>query len=97
MFTEGILMQCRVHATVRVRFFTQVCYPKATDKPLYNGLVTQCKSLGLPFRDWASIKVGHHRLLHLSIDIHSGTAQAAACSVLRMQNASIFSISSDEH
>jgi hypothetical protein len=28
---------------------TQVCYPKPTDKPLYNGLVTQCKSLGLPF------------------------------------------------
>ena len=26
-----------------------VCYPKPTDKPLYNGLVTQCRSLGLPF------------------------------------------------
>lgn len=26
-----------------------MCYPKPTDKPLYNGLVTQCKSLGLPF------------------------------------------------
>jgi hypothetical protein len=27
----------------------QVCYPKPTDKPLYNGLVTQCKALGIPF------------------------------------------------
>lgn len=27
----------------------QVCYPKPTDKSLYNGLVTQCQSLGLPF------------------------------------------------
>jgi NAD(P)H-hydrate epimerase len=26
-----------------------VCYPKPTDKPLYNGLVTQCKALGIPF------------------------------------------------
>ncbi|KIY96224.1 hypothetical protein MNEG_11737, partial [Monoraphidium neglectum] len=26
-----------------------ICYPKPTDKPLYNGLVTQCKSLGIPF------------------------------------------------
>jgi NAD(P)H-hydrate epimerase len=26
-----------------------VCYPKPTDKPLYNGLVTQCKALGMPF------------------------------------------------
>eukprot|EP00878_Enallax_costatus_P008270 GHUV01008646.1.p1 GENE.GHUV01008646.1~~GHUV01008646.1.p1 ORF type:complete len:545 (+),score=109.88 GHUV01008646.1:3292-4926(+) len=27
----------------------KVCYPKPTDKPLYNGLVTQCKSLGISF------------------------------------------------
>jgi NAD(P)H-hydrate repair Nnr-like enzyme with NAD(P)H-hydrate epimerase domain len=27
----------------------QICYPKPTDKPLYNGLVTQCRSLGIPF------------------------------------------------
>jgi hypothetical protein len=27
----------------------QVCYPKPTDKPLYNGLVTQCRALGIPF------------------------------------------------
>jgi NAD(P)H-hydrate repair Nnr-like enzyme with NAD(P)H-hydrate epimerase domain len=26
-----------------------VCYPKPTDRPLYNGLVTQCRSLGIPF------------------------------------------------
>lgn len=25
-----------------------VCYPKPTDRPLYNGLVTQCRSLGIP-------------------------------------------------
>ncbi|WIA28016.1 hypothetical protein OEZ86_010604 [Tetradesmus obliquus] len=25
----------------------QVCYPKPTDKPLYSGLVTQCKALGI--------------------------------------------------
>lgn len=29
--------------------FLQVCYPKQTQKPLYAGLVTQCKSLGVPF------------------------------------------------
>lgn len=27
----------------------QVCYPKPTDRPLYNGLVTQCRALGIPF------------------------------------------------
>jgi hydroxyethylthiazole kinase-like uncharacterized protein yjeF len=27
----------------------QICYPKPTSKPLYDGLVTQCKSLQLPF------------------------------------------------
>jgi NAD(P)H-hydrate epimerase len=26
-----------------------VCYPKPTDRPLYNGLVTQCRSLGVNF------------------------------------------------
>ncbi|EFN55311.1 hypothetical protein CHLNCDRAFT_134278 [Chlorella variabilis] len=26
-----------------------ICYPKPTDRPLYNGLVTQCRSLGIPF------------------------------------------------
>ena len=26
-----------------------ICYPKPTDRPLYNGLVTQCASLGIPF------------------------------------------------
>eukprot|EP00877_Chromochloris_zofingiensis_P011474 jgi/Chrzof1/6580/Cz19g01230.t1 len=30
-------------------YSVQVCYPKPTDKPLYNGLVTQCKALGIPF------------------------------------------------
>jgi NAD(P)H-hydrate repair Nnr-like enzyme with NAD(P)H-hydrate epimerase domain len=28
-----------------------ICYPKPTDKALYNGLVTQCQSLALPFVD----------------------------------------------
>ena len=27
----------------------QICYPKPTDKPLFNGLVKQCKNLGIPF------------------------------------------------
>ena len=27
----------------------QVCYPKPTDKPLFNGLVTQCQQLHIPF------------------------------------------------
>jgi pyridoxal 5'-phosphate synthase / NAD(P)H-hydrate epimerase len=27
----------------------QICYPKPTSKSLYDGLVTQCKSLQLPF------------------------------------------------
>ena len=26
-----------------------ICYPKPTNKPLYNGLVTQCRALGIPF------------------------------------------------
>jgi NAD(P)H-hydrate repair Nnr-like enzyme with NAD(P)H-hydrate epimerase domain len=26
-----------------------VCYPKPTDRALYNGLVVQCKSLDIPF------------------------------------------------
>ena len=26
-----------------------MCYPKPTDRALYNGLVVQCKSLGIPF------------------------------------------------
>lgn len=29
----------------------QVCYPKRTNKPLYQGLVTQLESLKLPFLD----------------------------------------------
>eukprot|EP00798_Chlamydomonas_sp_ICE-L_P003677 gene3677-13751_t len=37
-----------------------LCYPKPTDKPLYNGLVTQCKSLGLPFNEWGSIKMSDY-------------------------------------
>jgi NAD(P)H-hydrate epimerase len=36
--------------------FLQICYPKRTDKPLYHGLVTQCKSLGLSFREAEEIK-----------------------------------------
>lgn len=32
-----------------------ICYPKPTDKPFYNGLVTQCKSLGIPFIDDSNI------------------------------------------
>jgi hypothetical protein len=35
----------------------QVCYPKPTDKGLYNGLVTQAKSLGLAMPDWPKIQV----------------------------------------
>ena len=30
-------------------YAVDVVYPKPTDRPLYNGLVTQCKSLGLRF------------------------------------------------
>jgi pyridoxal 5'-phosphate synthase / NAD(P)H-hydrate epimerase len=29
----------------------QICYPKPTKKPLYDGLVVQCKSLQIPFID----------------------------------------------
>ena len=29
----------------------QICYPKQSKKPLFEGLVTQCKSLKLPFVD----------------------------------------------
>ena len=38
----------------------QVCYPKPTDKPLYNGLVTQCLSLDIPFVD--AVAVGEQPL-----------------------------------
>lgn len=31
------------------RYSVTICYPKPTDRPLYNGLVTQCRSLGIPF------------------------------------------------
>lgn len=34
----------------------QVCYPKPTDKPLYSGLVTQCRALALPFISVDSLK-----------------------------------------
>eukprot|EP00898_Chlorokybus_atmophyticus_P004946 jgi/Chlat1/5452/Chrsp36S05420 len=30
-------------------YTVEVCYPKRTDKPTYNGLVVQCESLGVPF------------------------------------------------
>lgn len=33
----------------------QVVYPKPTDKPLYNGLMTQCRTLGIPFPDWQAL------------------------------------------
>jgi len=34
----------------------QILYPKPTDKPLYNGLVTQAKALGVPLLTWADVK-----------------------------------------
>lgn len=41
--------QCsQLFCTIRL-MTTQVCYPKRTSKPLYQGLVTQLESLGLPF------------------------------------------------
>ena len=33
-----------------------VCYPRRTDKPLYNGLVTQLDSLGIPFLSAAEVE-----------------------------------------
>ncbi|PNH06863.1 Pyridoxine/pyridoxamine 5'-phosphate oxidase [Tetrabaena socialis] len=33
----------------------QVCYPKPTDKPLYNGLVKQISALGIPLVPWAQL------------------------------------------
>lgn len=38
-------------------YSVSICYPKPTDKPLYNGLVTQCKSLGIPFINHSNITV----------------------------------------
>ena len=34
----------------------QILYPKPTQKPLYEGLVTQCKSLSLPFPTWDDVQ-----------------------------------------
>lgn len=42
-------------------YAVSICYPKPTDKPLYNGLVTQCKSLGIPFVDAAAALEGDLR------------------------------------
>ena len=36
----------------------QICYPKPTNKPIYNGLVLQCESLSIPFVSWEEAKVG---------------------------------------
>ena len=33
-----------------------VCYPRRTDKPLYNGLVTQLESLGIPLLSAAELE-----------------------------------------
>ena len=33
-----------------------LCYPRRTDKPLYNGLVTQLNSLGIPFLSAAEVE-----------------------------------------
>ncbi|GIL79486.1 hypothetical protein Vretimale_18369 [Volvox reticuliferus] len=33
----------------------KVCYPKPTDKPLYNGLVKQISSLGIPMVNWSDL------------------------------------------
>lgn len=35
----------------------KVCYPKPTDQPLYNGLITQCQSLGIPIVPWSDVAV----------------------------------------
>jgi len=39
----------------------QILYPKPTQKPLYEGLVTQCKSLSLPFPTWDDVQHGSLR------------------------------------
>lgn len=39
-------------------YTVSVCYPKPTDKPLYDGLVTQCRSLGLPFLTGEEVQAG---------------------------------------
>ena len=46
-----------------------ICYPKPTSKPLYDGLVTQCKSLGIPFLSAEELGVsrGGPSLLHESL------------------------------
>lgn len=40
------------------RYRVTVCYPKPTNRPLYNGLVTQCRSLGIPFVTADELQVG---------------------------------------
>ena len=44
--------------TIACRHAVTICYPKPTDRPLYNGLVTQCRSLGLPFLTAEELQVG---------------------------------------
>ena len=34
----------------------QILYPKPTQKPLYERLVTQCKSLSMPFTTWEELQ-----------------------------------------
>ena len=36
----------------------EVCYPKRTDRPIYNGLVTQLSTLGIPFVDAETLRGG---------------------------------------
>ncbi|GAB4818863.1 hypothetical protein N2152v2_005909 [Parachlorella kessleri] len=36
-------------------YTVEICYPKPTDKPLYTGLVTQCRSLDIPFVEAAAV------------------------------------------
>ena len=40
-----------------------ISYPKPTDKPLYNGLVTQCKSLGIKFIDGTSMHISEYDVI----------------------------------
>ena len=40
----------------RRELVAQILYPKPTQKPLYERLVTQCKSLSMPFTTWEEVQ-----------------------------------------
>lgn len=57
-----------------------ICYPKPTSKPLYDGLVTQCRSLGIPFVSAEELAVSRwQNAAHERPCLHALLPIATAC------------------